>query len=97
MGYWNYANSFTYTAAGAVSSMQLGNGKWESTVFNSRLQPEKIALGTVQGGDDKLNLDYDYGTWESGVLNQQKNNGNVAQQTTSRVLRVWFQCPESAV
>lgn len=30
-GYWNYANSFTYNAVGAVTSMQLGNGHWEST------------------------------------------------------------------
>jgi hypothetical protein len=32
-GYWNYAEDFTYNAAGAVTSMQLGNGKWESTIF----------------------------------------------------------------
>ena len=29
----NYANSFNYTAAGAVSSLRLGNGKWETTSF----------------------------------------------------------------
>jgi YD repeat-containing protein len=52
-GYWNYAKNFTYTSAGAVSSMQLGNGKWESTQFNSRLQPTQIALGTVQSGTDR--------------------------------------------
>ncbi len=80
-GYFNYADSFTYTAAGAVSSMQLGNGKWESTQFNSRLQPTQIALGTVQGGVDKLNLAYEYGTWENGAINAQKNNGNLARQT----------------
>ena len=72
-GYWNYADSFTYTAAGAVSSMQLGNGKWESTTFNSRLQPTQIALGTVQNGTDKLKLDFSYGTTQ--------NNGNVQSQT----------------
>jgi RHS repeat-associated protein len=71
-GYWTYANSFTYTAAGAVSSMQLGNGKWESTQFNSRLQPTQIALGTVKNGTDKLKLDYSYGTTQ--------NNGNVLSQ-----------------
>ena len=73
MGYWNYADSFTYTAAGAVSSMQLGNGKWESTTFNSRLQPTQIALGTTQGATDKLKLDFSYGTTQ--------NNGNVQSQT----------------
>ena len=72
-GYWNYAEQFTYTAAGAVSSMQLGNGTWESTTFNSRLQPTQIALGTVQNGVDKLKLNFDYGTTA--------NNGNVLSQT----------------
>ncbi|MEZ5306395.1 MAG: RHS repeat-associated core domain-containing protein [Pyrinomonadaceae bacterium] len=75
-GFRDYAKGFQYTATGAVSDMQLGNGKWESTTFNSRLQPTKIALGTVQGGDDKLNLAYEYNT--SGVAD---NNGNVLKQT----------------
>ena len=43
----NYANGFTYTAAGAVSAMRLGNGKWETTQFNSRLQPTQIGLGAL--------------------------------------------------
>jgi len=72
-GYWNYANNFTYNSAGAVTSMQLGNGKWESTIFNSRLQPTQIALGTVQSGNDSLKLDYSYGTTA--------NNGNILTQT----------------
>lgn len=72
-GYWAYANNFTYNAAGAVTSMQLGNGAWESTVFNSRLQPTQIALGTTQGGTGLLDLDYTYG----GA----NNNGNVLTQT----------------
>ena len=71
--YATRANNFTYTAAGAVSSMQLGNGRWESTQFNSRLQPTQIALGTTQNGTDQLKLDYDYGTTA--------NNGNVQSQT----------------
>jgi uncharacterized protein RhaS with RHS repeats len=29
----DYANAFTYTSAGAVSSMRLGNGKFENTQF----------------------------------------------------------------
>lgn len=71
-GYWNYAKSFTYNAAGAVTSMQLGNGHWESTSFNNRLQPEQIYLGTVQGDNDLLKLNYTYNT--SG---NHDNNGNV--------------------
>ena len=61
--------------------MQLGNGRWESTVFNSRLQPTQIALGTVQGGYNKLKLNYTYGVVESGTLNTAKNNGNLQSQT----------------
>jgi len=72
-GYWNYASHFSYTAAGAVSSMQLGNGRWESTQFNSRLQPTQIALGTTpQSLTNLLKLDYTYGTTD--------NNGNVKTQ-----------------
>ena len=75
-GYFDYAKSFTYNATGAMSSMQLGNGKWESTTFNSRRQPTQIALGTVQNGTDKLKLNFDYNT-----VGQNDNNGNVLKQT----------------
>jgi len=75
-GFWTYANSFTYNAAGAATSLQLGNGRWESTQFNSRLQPTQIALGTTGSGTlayDLLKLNYGYGTTA--------NNGNVQSQT----------------
>ena len=72
-GYFNYAKNFTYTAAGAVSSMQLGNGKWESTQFNSRLQPTQIGLGSSATSQNLLKLNYNYGTAD--------NNGNVKSQT----------------
>ncbi|MCD9189175.1 MAG: hypothetical protein LUM44_22355 [Pyrinomonadaceae bacterium] len=75
-----YAKHFTYTAAGAVSSMQFGNGAWESTVFNSRLQPTQIALGSVQNGTNKLKLDFTYNTTTNGTPNAD-NNGNVLSQT----------------
>jgi RHS repeat-associated protein len=71
-GYWNYADGFTYNAAGDVTSVQLGNGHWESSNFNSRLQPTRIALGTTANGTDLLKLDYSYGTGQ--------NNGNVQSQ-----------------
>lgn len=81
-GYWTYADSFTFTAAGAVSSMQLGNGHWESTSFNERLQPIQIALGSTPAATNLLRLNYSYGQWESGTLNAAKNNGNIAQHVT---------------
>ncbi len=75
-GFWDYAKGFKYTATGAVSDIQLGNGKWESTTFNSRLQPMQIALGTVQGGVDKLKLNFEYNS-----ASNTDNNGNVLKQT----------------
>ena len=72
-GFWSYAKAFTYTAAGAITSLQLGNGKWESTQFNSRLQPTQIALGVTQNATNLLKLNFDYGTMQ--------NNGNVLSQT----------------
>lgn len=79
-GYWDYADGFTYNATGAVTSIRLGNGHWESTQFNSRLQPTRVALGLTSGATDLLKLDYTYGHWEGQTLNTQKNNGNIAQQ-----------------
>ena len=52
----NYASNFTYNAAGAVTSMELGNLNWEKTVFNSRLQPAQIALGKTHDATDLLKL-----------------------------------------
>ena len=69
----NYANAFNYTAAGAVSSMRLGNGRWENTAFNSRLQPTQIGLGGSATNTSLLKLNYGYGTTD--------NNGNVKSQT----------------
>ena len=69
----NYANSFVYTSAGAVSSMRLGNGKFENTQYNSRLQPVQIGLGASANAQNLLKLNYDYGTTD--------NNGNVKSQT----------------
>jgi hypothetical protein len=67
-------------SAAAVTSMQLGNGRWESTQFNNRLQPIRIALGTTKNATNLLKLDYTYGQWEGQTLNTAKNNGNIAQQ-----------------
>ena len=73
-----YIHNFGYNASGAVTSVQLGNGRWESMQFNSRLQPTQIALGTVQNGTDKLKLNYTYNT-----TGQADNIGNVLTQTIS--------------
>jgi RHS repeat-associated protein len=67
-----YANSFSYTAHGAIERMRLGNGRWEHSVFNARLQPTEIGLGTSAIDSSLLKLSYDYGT--------QNNNGNLRTQ-----------------
>jgi RHS repeat-associated protein len=66
-------NRIQYAAHGAVSVMALGNGKWEHTNFNSRLQPTQIGLGTSGTDSSILKLDYGYGATT--------NNGNVTSQT----------------
>lgn len=57
----------------AVTAMRLGNGKWENTVFNSRLQPTQIGLGNGVNSQNLLKFAYSYGTTA--------NNGNVLSQT----------------
>ncbi|MEK6303428.1 MAG: RHS repeat-associated core domain-containing protein [Acidobacteriota bacterium] len=67
-------NRIQYASHGAVSAMKLGNGKWEHSSFNSRLQPLQIGLGTSATNSSTLQLDYGYGTTNT-------NNGNVGTQT----------------
>ncbi len=67
------ANRLQYAAHGATSQMRLGNGLWEHTNFNTRLQATQIGLGTVSTNSSLLQLDYGYGTTA--------NNGNVLSQT----------------
>lgn len=67
------SNRIRYTAHGAVEAIKLGNGLWEHTIFNARLQPTHIGLGLSSSNSGVLQLDYSYGT--TG------NNGNVESQT----------------
>ncbi len=66
-------NRIQYAPQGAVSVMKLGNGKWEHTNFNNRLQPTQIGLGTSGTDSSVMKLDYGYGTTTT-------NNGNVMSQ-----------------
>jgi RHS repeat-associated protein len=68
-----YANDFVYAAAGAVLSLKLGNGRFENTQYNSRLQPVQIGLGASASTQNLLKLNFDYGAGD--------NNGNVKSQT----------------
>jgi RHS repeat-associated protein len=70
-----YASDFdySYTNSGAVSQMKLGNGRWESVVYNKRLQPTIVGLGTTHNGTELMKLEYGYGGTD--------NNGNLHTQT----------------
>lgn len=69
-------NRIQYAPQGAVSVMSLGNGEWEHTNFNNRLQPTQIGLGTSGTDSSILRLDYEYtSSCQTG------NNGNVLKQT----------------
>ena len=71
-GYWNYAHHFTYNAAGDVTSLQLGNGLWQSNQFNSRRQMTAVYLGSTPSTSNMLKLVYDFGTTQ--------NNGDLLSQ-----------------
>jgi RHS repeat-associated protein len=78
------SNRIQYAPHGAVSVMLLGNGKWEHTNFNNRLQPTQIGLGTSGTDSSVLKLDYGYGTTT--------NNGNVMSQTITAPSLTVNQC-----
>jgi RHS repeat-associated protein len=75
-----YASNYKYASHSAPVSLRLGNNLWESTLFNSRLQPTAMGLGTSENARNVLALDYQY--WPVGGSPSQ-NNGNVHQQTIS--------------
>ncbi|MFN0140398.1 MAG: RHS repeat domain-containing protein [Pyrinomonadaceae bacterium] len=77
-------SNFSYTASGGISQMRLGNGRWETAKFNTRLQVTELGLGasSVDAGTWKVN--YDYGELNTdGSVDTSKNTGNIAKQTLS--------------
>lgn len=68
-----YANAFNYNVSGAIEKMRLGNGRWETAQYNTRLQITKIGLGMGSNSQDLLKLEFDYGT-------NTQNNGNLREQ-----------------
>ncbi len=68
-----YANAFNYSVNGAVEKMRLGNGRWETAQYNTRLQITQIGLGTGSNDTSLLKLEYDYG-------NNALNNGSLREQ-----------------
>jgi RHS repeat-associated protein len=79
----NNPNVIGYTAHGAVAALRLGNGLWEHTLYNERLQPVEIGLGTTRADSSRLKLSYGYGQLVSGTPDPSKNNGNIRSQAIS--------------
>jgi RHS repeat-associated protein len=71
-----YANGMSYNSAGAIERLRLGNGKWETTAYNDRLQVTQIGLGSSATDKSLLKLEYDYGT-------NTQNNGSMRSQKIS--------------
>lgn len=71
----SYVDQVQYAPHGAITSLLLGNGFWETRAYDqNRLQPTKIDVGTAKGGNDRLSLQYDYHDANG------KNSGNVQRQ-----------------
>ena len=78
---FTYASSFSYTSHGELSKLRLGNGRWETTQFNSRQQITEIGLGFSESDSGLWKTRYEYGEWQGSTLDVQKNNNSLAQQT----------------
>ena len=77
-----YANSFAYNSAGAVERLKLGNGKWETAKFNSRLQITELGLGNNATDTSLWKTNLEYGELQTnGTVDTLKNAGNLAKQT----------------
>jgi RHS repeat-associated protein len=71
-----YASAFAYTEEGAIKSLRFGNGKWETTQYNSRLQIKQIGLGNSESDTSLLKLEFGYGA-------NNQNNTNLREQKIS--------------
>jgi RHS repeat-associated protein len=79
-----YASDFAYTATGSYDRLKLGNGRWESWKYNSRLQLTEIALGTQPTDGSLWKQNYEFGEIDAnGNVNTSKNTGNIAKLTNS--------------
>ncbi len=81
--YAPYASNFSYTASGGISQMKLGNGRWETAKFNTRLQVEELGLGSSATNASLWKTNYQYGelNTSTGNVDSAKNTGNIARQT----------------
>ncbi|MBX3297684.1 MAG: hypothetical protein KF762_18445 [Acidobacteria bacterium] len=62
--------------------MRLGNGRWETAKFNTRLQVTELGLGSSATDAGVWKTQYDYGQLDAeGDVVASKNTGNIARQT----------------
>jgi len=81
-GFWNYADAISRDSAGNVTKMQLGNGLWQTSQFNSRLQVSQLALGVTSTDTSLWKLDYEFGELQTDrTVDAAKNNGNIGKLT----------------
>jgi YD repeat-containing protein len=79
-----YANRFKYNASGISEQIRFGNGKWETIQFNQRLQITQMGLGHSATDSSLWKVNNEYGVLDqTGNFNSQKNDGNIARQTTN--------------
>lgn len=79
-----FASNFQYTAAGGISALKLGNGRWETAKFNKRLQVTELGLGGSATDTGLWKVGYKFGEINAnGNVDTAKNTGNIARQTVS--------------
>jgi RHS repeat-associated protein len=81
--FMKYASQFVYNSTGAIASMRLGNGLFETTKYNKRLQITELGLGNSTSTTNLWKINYDYGTTD--------NNGNIKSQTIATGSAVFSQ------
>lgn len=67
-----YADNMIYATSGVLTSMRLGNNRFENAQLNNRLQVTQIGLGVTPNDSVIMQLNYDYGTTD--------NNGSLKAQ-----------------
>ncbi|HSS22508.1 MAG TPA: RHS repeat-associated core domain-containing protein [Pyrinomonadaceae bacterium] len=69
-----YLDQITYNASGAAKESRLGNGRWETALYNSRLQITQIGLGSSNADTSLLKIQFDYGSaaQNNGALKEQQ-------------------------
>jgi RHS repeat-associated protein len=75
--------STPYTADGRITQMKLGNNLWETRVYQTPGSPTLFKLGTTQGANDKLELEYNFSA--------SANNGNLESHVIRQPGRTWAQ------